>query len=146
MWEFSFWSWLILAGVLMVLEVLIPSTYFLWVGIAAALVGIITWLFGDLNLIWQLLLFSAFSLISVVLWKTYSKHYPQTTDQPLLNERAQQYVGRTFTLDQPIVHGFGKIKVDDSNWKIAGPDCQAGTKVRVVGVLNSTVLKVERID
>ncbi len=146
MWEFSFWHWLILAGVLITLEIAIPVTYFLWMGIAAVLVGAITWLLGGLDLTWQLFLFVTFSLTSVILWKLYYKHYPQTTDQPLLNERTQQYVGRVFTLKQPIVDGFGKIKVDDSNWKITGPDCASGTKVRVIGVVHSTILKIEIIS
>jgi hypothetical protein len=38
------------------------------------------------------------------------------SDQPKLNRRGEQYVGRTFTLEEPIVNGHGKIRVDDSTW------------------------------
>ena len=67
---------------------------------------------------------------------------PVISDQPNLNRRGQQYVGRTFTLDEPIVNGLGKIHVDDSTWKIEGNDCPAGTKVKVTGV-DGVILKVE---
>ena len=49
---------------------------------------------------------------------------------------------RVFTLDAFIINGIGKIRVDDSTWKIDGADCPSGTKVRVAGIEN-TVLKVE---
>jgi len=58
--------------------------------------------------------------------------------------RGEQYVNRTFTLEEPVVNGQGKIKVDDSTWKIEGADCESGTKVRVTGV-DGVVLKVEHI-
>jgi len=48
-----------------------------------------------------------------------------------------------FTLEEPIVNRHGKIRVDDSTWKIEGDDCRPGTNVRVVGV-DGVVLKVER--
>ena len=68
--------------------------------------------------------------------------HPTETDQPRLNRRGEQYIGRTFTLDEPIVNGLGKIRVDDSTWKIEGGDCAAGTRITVVGV-DGVVLKVE---
>jgi len=47
-------------------------------------------------------------------------------------------------LKEPIVNGAGKIKVDDTTWKISGTDMAAGDKVRVVGV-DGVVLKVESV-
>ena len=37
----------------------------------------------------------------------------------------------SFTLDQPIENGVGKVTVDDSTWRVKGPDLPAGTHVRV---------------
>ncbi|MCK4710234.1 MAG: NfeD family protein, partial [Gammaproteobacteria bacterium] len=64
------------------------------------------------------------------------------SDHPTLNRRGEQYVGRTFTLDEPIVNGMGKIRVDDSTWKISGNDCDSGSKVKVTGI-EGTIFKVE---
>jgi membrane protein implicated in regulation of membrane protease activity len=63
----------------------------------------------------------------------------------LLNRRGQQYTGRIFTLDHPIVNGVGKIDVDDSTWRVKGPDLEAGTRVRVVGV-DGVVFVVESAE
>lgn len=60
-----------------------------------------------------------------------------------VNRRGEQYVGRRFTLDQPIVNGDGKLRIDDSVWRVAGEDMAAGTIVRVVGA-DGVILKVQR--
>jgi len=82
-------------------------------------------------------------LVSVAIGRWLIKRYPIRTDEPRLNRRGEQYIGRVFTLEEPIVNRHGKIRVDDSTWKIEGDDCRPGTNVRVVGV-DGVVLKVER--
>ena len=51
-------------------------------------------------------------------------------------------MGRIITLKEPIQDGHGKVKIDDSTWKIEGPDCAIGTKIKIVSV-NNVVFKVE---
>ena len=41
-------------------------------------------------------------------------------------------IGREFTLEKPIVDGTGTVRIDDTIWRVAGPDAPAGSKVRVV--------------
>lgn len=54
-------------------------------------------------------------------------------------------MGRTFTLSEPIINGRGKINVDDSTWRVEGPDLPAGTPVLVIGV-DSVTLKITRVQ
>jgi membrane protein implicated in regulation of membrane protease activity len=89
----------------------------------------------------QLLLFSVLSVVSVVGWKKL-RPVPPATDQPTLNRRGEAYVGRQFTLQEPIVNGIGKLRVDDTIWRVSGPDAAVGRTVRVTGV-DGTTLKVE---
>ena len=138
----TFWHWLVLAVVLMALEVLAPGTFLLWLGIAAGLVGLIAWIVPSLAWEWQALAFAVLAVVSVLVVRRYLKARPIETDQPLLNRRGHQYVGRTFTLDGPVVNGVGKIRVDDSTWKVEGEDCPAGTRVQVTGV-DGVVLRIE---
>ena len=51
---------------------------------------------------------------------------------PFLNRRAAALVGRVFTLEKPIIDGTGTVRIDDTVWRVAGPDTPAGTRVRVV--------------
>jgi membrane protein implicated in regulation of membrane protease activity len=68
------------------------------------------------------------------------------SDHPVLNRRGEQYVGRQFTLEQPIVNGRGSVKVDDTVWRVAGPDLPAGARFTVRGADGATLLVEPRAD
>jgi membrane protein implicated in regulation of membrane protease activity len=136
------WHWWVLAILLVILEVFSPGIFLLWLGIASAIVGVGLWFWPDLGWQWQLLGFALLSILSILLARTYLSFRPIKTDRPNLNRRGEQYIDRTFTLETPIINGFGKIKVDDSIWKVEGLDAVAGTRVRVIGV-DGALLKVE---
>lgn len=140
-----FWHWWILAGVLLILELTSPVFFFLWLGFAAAAVGFLLWIFPNISIATQLVLFSVLSVIAVIAWRRYREVHPPESDQPLLNQRGQQYTGRVFTLEHGIVNGVGKVVVDDSTWRVKGPDLPAGTRVRVTGV-DGVVFIVESAD
>ncbi len=140
----DYWHWLVLGVVLVILEVLSPGAFFLWLAISAGIVGILLLINPEMAWEYQILAFALFSVVSIALWRIYIKRHPIETDQPRLNRRGEQYVGRSFNLEQPVVNGQGKIRVDDSTWKIEGPDCESGTRVRITGVVG-VVLKFEII-
>ena len=140
-----FWHWWILAGLLLILELTAPAFFFLWVGIAAAAVGLILLVFPAINLEIQLILFAIASVVSVLAWRKYRETRPLKTDQPNLNRRGHQYIGRVFSLKDPISNGVGKVTVDDSTWKVKGPDLPVGTHVRVTGV-DGVIFTVELAD
>jgi membrane protein implicated in regulation of membrane protease activity len=141
--QLEFWHWWVLAVVFVILEIFSPAAFFLWLGIAAGVVGLILLPIPGMSWEFQLLIFAIFSVVSIVLSRRYLDLYPIKTDQPKLNRRGEQYVGRTFTLEEPIVNGFGKIKVDDTTWKIEGKDSEPGIKITVTGV-DGVVLQVEK--
>ncbi len=140
----DYWHWWIIAIVLIILELFAPGAFMLWIGISAAIVGLLLAIFPAMSWEIQFILFAVFSIASIFAWRRYDKAKPVETDQPALNMRGHQYVNRTFTLDEPVVNGLGKIKVDDSTWKIEGEDCPAGTKVKVTGV-DGVILKIEHV-
>lgn len=140
-----FWHWWILAGLLLILELTAPAFFFLWLGIAAASVGLILLVFPSIDLETQLLLFAITSIVAVLAWRKYRESRPATTDQPNLNRRGQQYIGRVFSLSTAITNGVGKVTVDDSTWKVKGPDLPEGTHIKVTGI-EGVVFKVEPAD
>jgi len=133
--EVVFWYWWVLAALLLVGELLSPGFFFLWMAISGFITGCIALLMPSINLDMQVLVFSVLAVISIAVWKLYSKNHPIESDKPLLNKRSEQYIGRVFSLIEPIENGYGKIKVDDSFWRVrcdnCGDDCD---KVKVVGV------------
>ncbi len=143
--EITFWYWWIAAAVLITLEVLAPTFYLLWMGIAAFIVGLLIWIMPSLPWEIQIITFAILAVASIVIWRNYYKKNPIGTDEPLLNRRGEQYIGRIVTLKKPIIDGVGKIKIDDSTWKVEGEDCDAGTKVKVVSIDN-VIFQVEKVN
>jgi hypothetical protein len=143
--EPAYWNWLLVGLVLVIVEVLAPGTFFLWLGIAALGVAGVLVVFPELDWRFQWALFPLLSMGTIGAWWLISRHHDQDANAAglLLNRRGQQYVGRVFTLDRPIVNGQGRLRVDDSSWKIQGQDCPAATRVRVIGA-DGIVLQVER--
>lgn len=139
---FVFWYWWIFAVAFLVIEMLIPAFFFLSMSVSALITGIIVWLIPGMSSEVQLLTFSVLSIIVIVVWKKYGKKIAIVSDQPLLNRRGSQYVGRVFNLHEAIENGQGKIKVDDTIWKVHGEDCDVGSKVKVVAS-RGTVFDVE---
>ncbi len=135
------WDWFIAGGLLLVVEALAPGVFMFWLGLAAMLVGAIS-SFVDLSWQAQFILFSAFSVAMIPIWRRLSRQVPTDTDQPFLNRRAEALVGRVFTLEKPIVDGAGTVRIDDSVWRITGADVPAGRRIKVVGV-EGTALHVE---
>ncbi len=141
----DFWHWWIGGLVLLILEMVVPGTFFLWMGVAAGFVGVLVWIWPAMPIEYQLIVFAVDSVVNIVAWKLYEKRRPPKTDQPTLNRRGEQYIGRRFTLDAPLVNGVGHLRVDDTRWRIEGPDLPAGSTVVVTGV-DGVVLKVEAAD
>lgn len=142
--EIVFWYWWVLALAFLGLEMLVTGFFFLWLAVSAFVTGSLLLVIPVMAFDVQLLLFSLMAIVSVMVWRRYVSAKAQTSDHPLLNRRGAQYVGRTFNLIEAIENGQGKIKVDDSLWKVHGPDCPVGTKVKVVAV-NGTVFDVEQV-
>lgn len=139
--QIEFWHWWSLGGVLLIVEMVTGSTFALWIALSAGIVGLLLVFFPDLPLVWQGLNVGVISVASILLWMRYERTRSSGSDQPLLNRRGHQLVGRSFVLEEPIVNGFGKIRVDDSIWKVSGPDLPIGSRVKVSDI-QGTVLAV----
>jgi membrane protein implicated in regulation of membrane protease activity len=137
----AFWHWWALGGLLVIVEVLAPGYMFLWFGVAAGLVGLLLAVWPGLGLSFQLLLYAGLLFLCAFGWRWYRRLRPVVSDQPELNRRGAQYLGRRFELVAPIVNGRGRIKVGDSSWVVAGPELPTGRIVEVVGV-EGAVLQV----
>ncbi|WNB76289.1 NfeD family protein [Methylomonas koyamae] len=138
-----FWYWWVLAVGFLALEILASGFFFLWLAVSAFIVGSVVLLIETTTFNVQILLFSLLAVSSVLAWRKYARtRTTEVSDHPLLNRRGAQYIGRTFNLIAPIENGQGKIKVDDTIWKVHGPDTPLGTKVKVVAI-KGTVFEVQ---
>jgi membrane protein implicated in regulation of membrane protease activity len=125
------WNWLIFGIVLMALELIAPGVFLFWLGLAALLVGLVSFGF-DLSWQIQILMFAVFAAAAVPLWRRVARNHAGGANSPFLNKRADALVGRVFTLEKPIVDGSGTVRIDDTIWRVAGPDAPAGSRVKIV--------------
>jgi membrane protein implicated in regulation of membrane protease activity len=138
------WNWLILGALFLALELFAPGAFMLWLGIAALAVGLVSFVI-DWSWQAQLVAFAVTSLALVPVYRHFAPKVERPTDSPLLNRRSESYVGRVFTLESPIVDGVGRVRIDDTVWRVTGPDRAAGSRVRVVRA-EGAHLFVEAVD
>lgn len=125
------WAWWVGGALLLAIEILAPGNVFVWFGIAAVLTGTAA-LVADIGWQIQLILFAVLSLVLVVVGRSWFAR-AGVSEEPLLNERATRIVGQRFVLAEPIVGGNGRIRIDDTVWRLTGPDLPSGTTIRIVG-------------
>jgi hypothetical protein len=127
------WNWLIFGFILMALELAAPGVFLFWLGLAALLVGLLSF---AVHPSWQvqLLMFAVFALAAVPIWRRLASSRGRASESPFLNRRTAALVGREFTLEKPIVDGSGTVRIGDTIWRVAGPDAPAGSRVKVVQV------------
>jgi membrane protein implicated in regulation of membrane protease activity len=128
------WTWWILAGLLLIFELLAPGIFFMWLAAAAVLTGLAAMVF-DMSWQAEFMVFAILAVVSVFAGRSlYQGRVVKPADNPYLNRRQEGYIGRRFTLKQPIVDGRGKLTIEDTVWEVEGPDMQKGTHVRITGV------------
>jgi membrane protein implicated in regulation of membrane protease activity len=138
------WAWVIAGLILLGVEILAPGNVFVWFGVAALITGGFVFVtdFG-----WQVdaLLFVVLAVVLVVAGRRYFGWHRSPSEQPFLNQRAAGLVGRTVVLAEPIVGGQGRIRIDDTTWRVVGPDLPSGTRIRVASA-DSAMLAVVKAD
>jgi len=141
--ELGPWNWMVLGFALLALEIVMPGVFLLWIGIAALIVGAVSLLIWDAGVwIWQVqvIAFLLLSLVSAYLGNRFMSGRGNQSDQPLLNRRGEQLIGRTATLTEPIREGRGRIQLGDTLWRVSGPDLPIGARVRVTAVEDSELV------
>lgn len=130
---FGAWSWWIIAGVLLLLELAAPGVFFIWLAAAAAALGVVALM---ITLSWQIeiVLFAVLSVVFLLVLRPRFRGTLERSEQSNLNQRMYDYVGRRYVLHEPIVDGRGKIRVEDTMWEVVGPDRAKGEWVTVTGV------------
>ncbi len=141
------WHWWALAAILVAAEMLSPTFYFLWPGIAAAIVGLILTVAPDISSDTQIIIFAVLAVVTTVAWKQFApESWMSTAPVGTLNQRAAQYLGRRAKATGDFAGGRGAILLDDTRWSavtVDGSDPANGETVEIVGA-DGAVLRVNR--
>ena len=136
--------WLGLAALLALAELFVPGVFLIWVAAAAAVTGILS-LFIDLTVAGQLTVFGLSTILAVLGGRRWYLTHNVESENPLLNNRAGQLIGRTVTVVDPISETSGRVKVGDGEWPAKGPDMEKGSIAKVAAV-ESGVLRLETLE
>ncbi|MDR6643307.1 membrane protein implicated in regulation of membrane protease activity [Luteibacter sp. 1214] len=139
--------WWIAALLLLGGEVLLPGYFMLWIGLAAAVMGVVLLAVPGLTALAQAVIFVILAFASCFLYWKWVR--PRLNRVPAgnerLNRRGEQLIGQRYTLCEPIVQGRGKARVGDGMWLVTGPDLPLGATVEVIGI-DGTTLRVKAVD
>jgi len=133
--------WWILAVLLIGMEVALPGYFLLWIGIGAALTGVLLLVVPGLSLLAQALAFAVLAFVAcAAYWYWVRPRLPRTEPEASrLNRRGEQMIGQRYVLVEPIVNGRGKAQVGDGQWLVNGPDLPVGATVEVLAVQGTTL-------
>src|SRR4030095_8041828 len=92
----QFWPWWILAAIFAGIEILAPGVFFIWLGAAAALTGLIALIIPGMGWEIEALIFAVLAVLSVVGWRNFIKR-AKAKDDPAatLNRRWGPAIRRT---------------------------------------------------
>lgn len=142
--ELEFWHWWVIAAFLGALDMLAQRGYFLWLGVAALIVGLVVFVLPDLPWQGQGLAFAALVVAVLLVTRQVIRRGGGDLSNGTFNRRGRRYLGLVIVLESPIVDGRGRAFVDDTLWTVEGADLPAGTKVKVVAT-DGLLLTVEKV-
>ena len=127
------WLWAIGGVILLILEVLAPGFFLMFIGAAAIATGAFTLMF-DLGTAPQLALFVVYTALALFIGKRYYGEPDGIADNSGLNNPTTRLIGRSATVVSTIDEHDGRVKLGDSEWSARGGPAGPGDKVEITGI------------
>ncbi|MGE5600521.1 MAG: NfeD family protein [Pseudomonadota bacterium] len=133
------WLWMIGGILLLIAEIIAPGFFLVFIGVAALATGAFTLLFG-MPLAFQLILFTIYALVAVMIGRKVYANQAADSSDPLLNDRVARMVGKSVTVIEMVDEHSGRVRVGDSEWSARGGPGRPGERVRITGVDGNCLL------
>ncbi|WP_321409045.1 NfeD family protein [Tolumonas auensis] len=138
--DWSYWHWLILGAVLLLLELFGTAGLLLWTGISALLTALMVFVFEP-GLFAQWSLFAVFSIATTWFWFRLNKQDKPATEVKTLNQRTTRCIGAQTTLLEDVKLGKSRVRIEDTVWGVLSSETlPAGTAVKVVAAEGTTLI------
>jgi len=128
--------WIIASIVLVTAEMILPGTYLLWIGAAAALTGIFAMIFADASLLYQSMAFAFFGVVLLYVAHKKKVGYREPRDNAHLNQKKNQLLGRTTVVPENFSVTNNYVWIDDCRWTVCSSSfgkIKAGARAQVMG-------------
>jgi inner membrane protein len=148
--EILWWQWVVLGIGLTALEIFLPSFISLWFGLGAIIVGLIAWMFPQMSVSGEVLIWIVASATFVLIWFKYFK--PKMVDKTKAGVSRDAAIGETGqVIKAPVDGGRGMVRfslpiLSEDEWPfICENPVKAGDKVAIKDFSGNAlvVVKVE---
>jgi inner membrane protein len=139
--------WFVAGAVLLCAVMVVPGAAVLaFFGLSGFIVGGLS-LAIDLTWQYQVFIFAVLGMALVMLWIGLdpTRRRNDDPDSPVNDRGPNSLVGREFRLERPIEGGNGMLTFGGTSWRIAGRDCAAGKRVKVLRA-EGTLLIVDPVE
>jgi len=137
------WLWAILGVVLLSAEIAVGTFDIIWFGIAAFCVAIAMWLFPNMPVAVQFLMFAALSFISLAIWRSYYKSNEKHSRVGQAQGQEIGRVGTVITACGPTKTGkirFTQGLMGDREWvAVSDQEINVKTEAEVIAVEGNTL-------
>ena len=137
------WHWVVLGIVLMLLELAVPSFFLVWFGLGALIVGVVLVAFPSMAFAFQILAWTASSLLFVWLW---FKVFKPNMYKSRIGMARGSLIGEVGLVTRDIrTYEKGQIRfqkpiLGDEVWEcVADGEIRVGERVRVMEVEGNTM-------
>jgi membrane protein implicated in regulation of membrane protease activity len=145
--QILWWHWVVLGIVLMLLELAVPSFFLVWFGLGALIVGVLTVFSPSAPLAFQILAWTACSLVFLALWFRVFKPNLYKSRAGMARGSLIGEVGLVTRDIRPYERGQIRLQkpiLGEEVWEsVAEEEIRVGERVRVLEVEGNT-LKVSR--
>jgi membrane protein implicated in regulation of membrane protease activity len=139
----SMWVWGAIGLILLAAEMATGTIYLLWFGISALSVAIAMWMFPNMALALQFVMFAALSISSLAIWKL---NYKKTETHSRVGQAQGEEIGRVGEIiktcgpNQTGTIQFVQGLMGSREWPaIANETIEAGSSAAVVAVEGNTL-------
>lgn len=148
--EILWWQWVVLGIGLTALEIFLPSFISLWFGLGAIIVGLMAWIFPQMSVSVEVLIWIIASATFVVIWFKYFK--PKMVDKTKAGVSRDAAIGeRGQVIKAPVDGGRGVVRfslpiLSEDEWPfICETSVKAGDKVAIKD-FSGNALVVEKLN
>lgn len=138
--DFGAWHWIGFSSILFCIELFIgtPGVILLWIGIASFVLALILAIYS-INFWLQLILLASLSLL--LGWLGRKFFFLEESNSPnTLNQTSKNLIGKILKLEHPIKNGKSRVRINDTIWRVEGPDLPAGVKIEVIDLNGNTLI------
>ena len=141
--EFLWWHWVVFGIVLTLLELAVPAFFLVWFGLGAIVVGVLLVIFPGMAFAYQVVAWTAFSLLLIWLWFKVFKPQVFKTRAGMARGSLIGEVGLVTRDIRPYEKGqvrFQKPILGEDVWEsMADSEIKSGERVRVLDVEGNTL-------